>query len=107
MGQVTVTLNGCAYRLGCGDGEEERVISLASHVRSKLDGLVQQFGQAGNDRLLLISALLIADELQQARAHALGIQSEPPGAAYSPPNFGMYNPGTRSRVSPFDPDSTD
>jgi cell division protein ZapA len=67
MGQVTVTLNGRSYRLYCGDGEEERLIALADHVRSKLNGVVQQFGQAGEDRLLLMAALLIADELWDAR----------------------------------------
>lgn len=70
MGQVTVTLNGRAYRLSCGDGEEQRLTALADHVRSKLDVLVAQFGQAGNDRLILMAALLIADELWEARANA-------------------------------------
>jgi cell division protein ZapA len=77
MGQVTVTLNGRAYRLGCGDGEEERLIALADHVRSKLDTLVAQFGQAGNDRLLLMAALLIADELWDARATAMKPDGKP------------------------------
>lgn len=68
MGQVTVTLNGRAYRLSCGEGEEPRLNELADHVRGKLEGLVAQFGQAGNDRLLLMAALLIADELWDAKA---------------------------------------
>ena len=76
MGQVTVTLNGRTYRLRCGDGEEERLIALADHVRGKLDTLVAQYGQAGDDRLLLMAALLIADELWDARtqlaAHGSG-----------------------------------
>lgn len=77
MGQVTVTLNGRAYRLSCGEGEEKRLLALADHVRDKLDLLVAQFGQAGNDRLMLMAALLIADELWDARARA-GL-SEPVG----------------------------
>jgi cell division protein ZapA len=67
MGQVTVTLNGRSYRLYCGDGEEQRLIALADHVRSKLNSLIQQFGQAGEDRLLLMASLLIADELWEAK----------------------------------------
>lgn len=67
MGHVTVTLNGRSYRLRCGEGEEERLFALAQHVREKLDALVQEFGQAGDDRLLLLAALQISDELFDAR----------------------------------------
>ncbi len=63
MGHVTVTLNGRTYRLRCGDGEEQRLFALADHVRAKVDGLVREFGQVGEDRLLLMAALLVADEV--------------------------------------------
>lgn len=76
MGQVTVTLNGRSYRLSCGDGEEERLLALADHVRAKLDALVAQFGQAGNDRLMLMAALLIADELWDARTMTYASDNE-------------------------------
>jgi cell division protein ZapA len=78
MGQVTVTLNGRTYRLSCGDGEEQRLLALADHVRGKLNGLIQQFGQAGEDRLLLMAALLIADELWDARARLEGTTAAVP-----------------------------
>lgn len=67
MGQVSVTLNGRTYRLRCEDGEEQRLFALAEHVRGKLDGLVREFGQIGDDRLLLLSALLVTDELLDSR----------------------------------------
>lgn len=71
MGQVTVTLNGRSYRLRCGDGEEKRLLALSSHVKSKVDGLVAEFGQVGDDRLMLMAALLIADELWEARERSV------------------------------------
>lgn len=67
MGQVTVTVNGRTYRLQCGDGEERRLIELATHVGSRIDGLADEFGQVGDERLLLMAALLVADELWDAR----------------------------------------
>lgn len=70
MGQVTVTLNSRTYRLRCGDGEEERLLLLAEHVRAKLDELVAEFDQCGDDRLLLMTALLVTDELWDARTKA-------------------------------------
>ena len=73
MSQVTITLNGRTYRLACGAGDEPRLLELADMVREKLHGLVAQFGQAGDDRLLLMAALLIADELVDARAQLASI----------------------------------
>jgi cell division protein ZapA len=67
MGQVTVTVNGRTYRLRCGDGEEERLIALATHVGERIDELAAEFGQVGDERLLLMAALLMADELWEVR----------------------------------------
>jgi cell division protein ZapA len=78
MGQVTVTLNGRSYRLRCGEDEEQRLFALADHVRGKLDGLVQEFGQAGDDRLLLMAALLISDELFDAREELESLRDSAP-----------------------------
>jgi cell division protein ZapA len=69
MGQIALTLNGRTYRLACGDGEEEeRLQALARHVEEKVDSLSAELGQIGEARLFMMSALLIADELFEARA---------------------------------------
>ncbi len=82
MGQASITLNGRIYRLSCGDGEEARLQELSAVVRDKLEPLVAEFGQVGDERLLLMSALLIADEMLDAQARVdaletalLGIQA--------------------------------
>jgi cell division protein ZapA len=75
MGQVSVTLNGRTYRLACGDGEEGRLLELATHVKERVDQLTLEFGQVGYDRLLLMAAILIADELWDTRK-ALEVQIE-------------------------------
>jgi cell division protein ZapA len=76
VGQVSVTLNGRNYRLRCGDGEEKRLFALADHLRSIVDDLVRQFGQAGDDRLLVMAALMVADELFELKAKLDGGGSE-------------------------------
>ena len=68
MGQVSITLNGRTYRLRCGDGEETRLLALSGHVRTKIEGLAAEFGQVGDDRLMVMAALLITDELFDVRA---------------------------------------
>ena len=75
MGEASITLNGRIYRLSCGAGEEARLQQLSSVVRAKLDALIAEFGQVGDDRLLLMSALLIADEMLDARARVDALEA--------------------------------
>ncbi|MEM7748065.1 MAG: cell division protein ZapA [Pseudomonadota bacterium] len=67
MGQVTVTLNGRTYRMSCADGEEQRLHMLVDHIREKLGSLTEQFGKIGNERLMLMAAILVTDELFEVR----------------------------------------
>ena len=67
MGQVTVSLNGRAYRLQCGDGEEARLRELAGHLNRRIEELTRKFGRIADDRLLVMAGLLIADELWEAK----------------------------------------
>jgi cell division protein ZapA len=68
MGQVAIQLNGRIYRFVCGDGDEPRITALADYIRSKLNQLGQETTRAGDDRMLVMAALMLADELFDARA---------------------------------------
>lgn len=85
MAQVLVTLNGRSYRLLCGDGEEARIKELAAFVRERIDDLSIELGQPGDDRLLVIAALMITDELwetqEQLRAVSKGAAAHEPDEA--------------------------
>ena len=63
MGQVVVTINGRAFPLGCADGEEPRIRRLAQYVDGKIAEFVDLHGQVGEARLILLAAIVIADEL--------------------------------------------
>ena len=65
MTQITLAINGRSYRVACDEGEEERVQELGRYVESQVMGLVDKVGQVGELQLLVMAALLIADELQQ------------------------------------------
>ena len=67
MGEVSVTLNGRAYRLECGEGDEPHLIELAEYLGSHVDTMRQKFGQVGDDRLILMASLVLADELWDLR----------------------------------------
>lgn len=68
MGKVSITVNEHQYMLACRDGEEEQLEELAAFVDEKVAGLVENVGQIGEARLLLMTALLIADELRDAES---------------------------------------
>ena len=63
MAQVDLLVNGQSYRIACEDGQEDRLIDLAAMVDEKVAELVNQIGQVGSNRLLVMAALVIADEL--------------------------------------------
>jgi cell division protein ZapA len=66
MGQVAIAVNGRSYRFDCGDGEEPRLQELADYVKSRMEALSSEHGNVGEERLLLMAALTIADELWDA-----------------------------------------
>ena len=62
MPLVNVMVNGRAYTLNCDEGEEQHLKELAAYINEKVRELLGQVGQVGDQRLLLMAALLIADE---------------------------------------------
>ena len=63
MAYVNVTVNGRAFAITCEDGQETRIRKLGQYVESKVAQFVDSVGQVGEARLLLLAALVIADEL--------------------------------------------
>ena len=66
MGQLVVKVNGRDFPLSCPDGQEPRIRRLAQYVDAKLGEFTKTIGQVGEARLLLLAALVIADELSDA-----------------------------------------
>jgi cell division protein ZapA len=67
MGDVTITLNGRTYRLECGEGEEAHLIALAEYFGGHVETMKKKFGQVGDDRLILMAALMVTDELSELK----------------------------------------
>ena len=66
MGEVVVKINGRDFPLTCTDGQESRTRRLAQYVDGKITEFSKNLGQIGEARLLLLAALVIADELSDA-----------------------------------------
>ncbi len=67
MAQVTIQINGRGYEVACGPGEEERIAGLAAYVDGKVQEFVGSLGNIGDQRLLVMTSLLLADELWELR----------------------------------------
>ena len=67
MNEVELQLSGRTYRIACEDGQEDRLQELARQVDLRMQRLSEEFGNVGHMRLLVMTSLLIIDELLDSR----------------------------------------
>ncbi|HLW92671.1 MAG TPA: cell division protein ZapA [Roseiarcus sp.] len=67
MAQVTVTIGGRGYRLACNEGEQPHLEGLARQLDGKIAELRATVGEIGDQRLIVMAALTVADELHETR----------------------------------------
>ncbi|MBX2805108.1 MAG: cell division protein ZapA [Hyphomicrobiales bacterium] len=67
MAHITVQVNGRSFRMACEDGTERRVSDLAGMVDSVVQDIKGGFAHVQDDRLFLMAALIMADQLQDVR----------------------------------------
>jgi cell division protein ZapA len=79
MAHVTVTINGRQYRMACEDGEEDHLSHLASGLNERVDQLRGSFGEIGDNRLIVMAALMVADELSEAKQRIGRLEEEMAG----------------------------
>ena len=76
MAQISIEVNGRPYAVGCEDGQEAHLMELARLFDHQVRQVSQDMGQLGDTRLFLMGALLLADELSDARARLAQAQAE-------------------------------
>lgn len=67
MAEVSVRINGYVYTVGCEDGQESHLQAMAAEVDARIASIRAVGGQSGEARLLLLAALLLADELHDVK----------------------------------------
>ncbi len=67
MAQVTLSIGGYGYTVACRDGEEQHLLDLGAALDAKVVEARGTVGQVSEVRQLLFAALLLADELGEAR----------------------------------------
>lgn len=68
MAEVPFTFNQRTYRFSCEEHDVRRLTDIVDYLSSKLDGMLQEHGAVGDERLILMAALMVTDELFDARA---------------------------------------
>jgi cell division protein ZapA len=76
MSHINVTINGRQYRMACEEGQEARLRQLADSFEARIGELRGKFGEIGDGRLTVMAALIVADELVDARQRIRALEEE-------------------------------
>lgn len=77
MAEVELSVGGRRYRLSCAAGDEPQLRTAAAHVDARARQLTEALGAMPESRLLLMAALMVTDELFEARAAPSASESTP------------------------------
>ncbi|MEZ5763814.1 MAG: cell division protein ZapA [Xanthobacteraceae bacterium] len=73
---VNVAINGRQFRMACEAGQEERLTTLAEGFDARINDIRARFGEVGDSRLTVMAALMIADELLDAKVRIVRLETE-------------------------------
>lgn len=76
MAQVNVSINNRQYRMACEDGQEDHLRQLAKDLDDRINSLRGQFGEIGDSRLVVMAALMIADDVAETGKKVRRLEQE-------------------------------
>ncbi|ENN87324.1 hypothetical protein RHSP_26176 [Rhizobium freirei PRF 81] len=76
MAQVTVTIDGKAYRMACEEGQEDHLTDLATRFDRYVLHLKSQFGEIGDLRLTVMAGIMITDEVAELTRRVSSLEAE-------------------------------
>jgi cell division protein ZapA len=76
MSSVNITINGKQYRVACEPGQEQRLTQLAEDFDDRIAGMRSRFGEVGDARLTVMAAMMLGDELFDARAKIAKLEAD-------------------------------
>lgn len=85
MSNLTLSIGGRVFTVACAPGEEDHVAVLGRMIDAKLAAMGDLAGQS-ESRMLLFAALLLADEVHEAKHRAE--PTVPPVAPQAPDGMG-------------------
>ena len=76
MAQVTIEVNGRPYVIGCEDGQERRLTELAAALDAQVRQVAMDVGPLGETRLILMGALVMADDIAELRREIAELKAQ-------------------------------
>jgi len=76
MAQVTVTIDGKAYRMACEEGQEDHLTGLAARFDQYVGHLKSQFGEIGDLRITVMAGIMVMDELSELSRKVANLEAE-------------------------------
>ncbi|GHC77257.1 cell division protein ZapA [Limoniibacter endophyticus] len=76
MAQVTVTIDGKAYRMACDEGQEAHLMDLGNRFDRYVTHLKGSFGEIGDQRVTVMAGIMVLDELSELQKRVKGMESE-------------------------------
>lgn len=67
MAKADIQIHGRTYSVACAPGQEERLQVLARELDDLVGKIAQAVGEVGADRLMLVAALSLLEDLHTAR----------------------------------------
>jgi cell division protein ZapA len=77
MAQMTVKINGYSYTVACEDGQEAHLQDMAHEVEARIESIKAMGSPSGEGRLLVLAALLMADELHDTAIELDSLRNQP------------------------------
>ncbi len=81
MAEVNLSINGRAYGIACDDGQESRVSDLGRYVDERLREISRAGAASSESHLLVLTALILADEIYDLRENAQAVGGAAPQQA--------------------------
>jgi cell division protein ZapA len=76
MPQVVVNIAGRSYRMACGEGQEAHLQAVADRLDGKITSLKTEFGEIGDQRITVMAALTMADDLTEAERRIAELETQ-------------------------------
>ncbi|HWA17607.1 MAG TPA: cell division protein ZapA [Devosia sp.] len=76
MPEVNVEIDGKKFRMACEDGQEEHLFALAKTFSERVTALRMQFGEIGDNRLVVMAGIAVLDDLAEAQRRIATLNSD-------------------------------
>lgn len=100
MSDLTLTVNKLNYRVACEAGQEDRVRALAKKLDDKVGELVHAVGHVGEQQLLMMAGLMLADETEDLAHQLAQAQRGAPVSRAAPSAIAQAAPAAARPVNP-------